>query len=67
MFSLAPLACLLKTCSIDRILYSVDYPQSRNETGLDFIKKIEEEQILSKDDLEAVCWKNAKTLLKLDL
>ena len=67
MFSLAPLACLLKVCSIDRIMYSVDYPQSRNEVGLAFVKKIEEEQILSKEDLEAFCWKNAKELLKLDL
>lgn len=67
MFSLTPLACLLKACSIDRIMYSVDYPLSPNERGLAFIKKIEEEQIVNKEDLEALCWKNAQKLLKLDL
>lgn len=66
MFSLAPFACLLKVCSIDRILYSVDYPQSKNEAGLEFVKKLEDEHVLSKEDLEAVCAGNAVRLLKLD-
>ena len=67
MFSLAPFASLLKACSIGRILYSVDYPFSRNETGMDFIKKIEKEQILCKEDLEAICWANAEKLLKVSV
>ncbi|KAF2723328.1 putative metal-dependent hydrolase [Polychaeton citri CBS 116435] len=65
MFSQAPLACLLKACSIDRIMYSVDYPQSKNEAGLAFIKEIEKEGILSEEDLDAVCWANAEKLLKI--
>ncbi len=39
MFSLAPLACLLRVSDMDKILYSVDYPFVPNENGLAFIKR----------------------------
>lgn len=42
MFALAPLECLLKTTTIDHVLYSVDYPFSTNETGKRFVDEIQE-------------------------
>lgn len=66
MFALAPLACLLQTTSIDHVLYSVDYPFSTNETGLEFIKKIKESGLIVGDDLEKFTFKNAENLLRVE-
>ncbi|GAB7346804.1 hypothetical protein MBLNU459_g1902t1 [Dothideomycetes sp. NU459] len=63
MFSLAPLSCLLKTTTIDRILYSVDYPFSTNETGLKFVEEMERSGMVSKEELDAICYGNAEKLL----
>ncbi|KAI4721646.1 hypothetical protein E4T48_02109 [Aureobasidium sp. EXF-10727] len=63
MFSLAPLSCLLRMCARDRILYSVDYPFSGNEKGLKFIEEIEASGMVSKDELDMICYKNAEKLL----
>jgi len=46
MFALAPLACLLQTTSIDHGLYSVDYPFSTNEKGLEFFEEIEKSGLI---------------------
>ncbi|KAF7845632.1 hypothetical protein BT93_L1501 [Corymbia citriodora subsp. variegata] len=63
MFSLAPLACLIKMVRMERILYSVDYPFAENETGLKFIEEVEKSKMVSEQDLEAICYKNAEKLL----
>ncbi|THY76469.1 hypothetical protein D6C87_03551 [Aureobasidium pullulans] len=63
MFSLAPLSCLLRMCERDRILYSVDYPFSGNEKGLKFIEEVEASGMVSKEELEMICFKNAEKLL----
>lgn len=65
MFTLAPFSCLLKMCARDRILYSVDYPFSGNDTGLKFIEEIEASGIMDKKELEMFCYKNAEKLLKV--
>jgi predicted TIM-barrel fold metal-dependent hydrolase len=65
MFSLAPLACLLQTTTIDHVLYSVDYPFSSNETGMEFFEKIKKSGLISGDDLEKFAYKNAEVLLKV--
>jgi len=65
MFSLAPLACLLKTTTIDHVLYSVDYPFSLNETGMKFYEEIKDSGLMSADDLEKFAFKNAEVLLKV--
>ncbi|KAJ6150862.1 metal-dependent hydrolase [Penicillium chermesinum] len=65
MFSLPPLACLLQTTSIDHVLYSVDYPFSSNETGLEFVGKIKESGLLSEEDLEKFAFRNAERLLRI--
>ncbi|THW31951.1 hypothetical protein D6C98_09455 [Aureobasidium pullulans] len=63
MFSLAPLSCLLRMCERDRILYSVDYPFSGNDKGLEFIEEVEASGMVSKEELEMMCYKNAEKLL----
>ncbi|RDW89638.1 hypothetical protein BP6252_01670 [Coleophoma cylindrospora] len=63
MFSLAPLACLLKTTSIEHVLYSVDYPFSANEKGLKFFEEIEKSGLIAGKDLEMFAYRNAESLL----
>ncbi|KAF7596846.1 hypothetical protein BBP40_012446 [Aspergillus hancockii] len=63
MFSLAPLACLLQTTTVDRVLYSVDYPFSTNEKGLAFFEEIEKSGLITGQDLELFAYKNAEGLL----
>lgn len=65
MFSLTPLACLLKTTSIEHVLYSVDYPFSTNEKGLDFFKEIEKSGLIAGKNLELFAYKNAENLLRV--
>ena len=65
MFSLPPLACLLQTTSIDHVLYSVDYPFSTNERGLEFVKEIEKSGLIVGEDLEKFSFRNAESLLRL--
>ncbi|OJK05120.1 hypothetical protein ASPACDRAFT_56517 [Aspergillus aculeatus ATCC 16872] len=63
MFSSTSLACLLKTTSIEHVLYSVDYPFSTNERGLAFFKEIEESGLIAGEDLELFAYRNAENLL----
>lgn len=65
MFSLAPLACLLQTTSVDHVLYSVDYPFSSNEKGKAFVEEIEKSGLLKGEDMEKFAYKNAESLLKV--
>ena len=65
MFFLAPMACALKQCKPDRIMFSVDYPFSKNEEGLAFLKALEAERMVSDDVLEGIAYKNAQRLLKV--
>lgn len=65
MFTLPPLECLLKSAPVDKIMYSVDYPFSTNDKGLDFLKEIEKAGILSKEQMEGFCYRNAEKLLKV--
>ncbi|KAJ5775710.1 uncharacterized protein N7511_000721 [Penicillium nucicola] len=63
MFALPPLACLLQTTSIERVLYSVDYPFSMNEKGLEFFERVKESGLIAGDDLEKFAFRNAEALL----
>ncbi|KAK4506437.1 hypothetical protein PRZ48_000169 [Zasmidium cellare] len=65
LFSLPPLECLLKVSPKDKVMYSVDYPFSTTETGLEFVRKIEESGVLSKEEFEGFCFGNAERLLKV--
>ncbi|KAK6220640.1 hypothetical protein LQW54_002085 [Pestalotiopsis sp. IQ-011] len=65
MFIMAPMACLLKTTALERILYSVDYPYSATEQGRDFLDLLGESGMMSKKGLNMVACENAKALLRL--
>lgn len=65
MFYLNPMSCLLHAVSIDRILYSVDYPLEDHADGLKFIAQLRESGMVSEEDLDKILYKNAETLLKI--
>jgi predicted TIM-barrel fold metal-dependent hydrolase len=65
MFSLAPFACLLRVSKVDKIMYSVDYPFVSNENGLAFVKELEQSGLVTQEELEMICYRNAETLLNV--
>ncbi|RAO67186.1 uncharacterized protein BHQ10_003198 [Talaromyces amestolkiae] len=66
MFALAPLACLLQTMPIERVLYSVDYPFSANEKGYAFLEEIKKSGLIKEgEEWEKFLYKNAQELLKV--
>ena len=67
MFTLPPLECLLKMSSMDKIMFSTDYPFSSTETGLQFVEEIERSGLLNGEQLEAFCHGNAEKLLKIKI
>ena len=48
MFSVAPMACLLRVSQIEHILYSFDYPFSSNQEGKDFMDEVVSSGLLSR-------------------
>ena len=62
MFSYPPLNCLLSVVGADRVMFSVDYPYSRNEDGRDFLLGAP----ISRIDREKLAFRNAERLLNLD-
>ncbi|KAK2046273.1 hypothetical protein LZ31DRAFT_593280 [Colletotrichum somersetense] len=66
MFSLAPMACLLREMRAERILFSVDYPFSGNAEGRAFMDELRGSGLVSEAEWEGIAWKNVKGLLKLD-
>lgn len=67
MFTLAPMACLLRSTDLKRILYSVDYPYSRTQQGHDFLELLKGSGLVDQEQLEMIAHKNARALLKLDV
>ncbi len=65
MFSLNPMACMLRNTKVERIMYSVDYPFSSNEEGMQFLKELESSGMVTQEELECIAYKNAERLLKL--
>ena len=63
MFTVAPMATVLRQCKPDRILYSVDYPFTKNEWGLQFLKDLKDDGLVSDEVLEGIAYKNAEKLL----
>ncbi len=61
IFTAPPLYLALEVVGADRILFSVDYPYSSNETGRAFLDKLS----LSPADFEKITHGNAERLLKL--
>ncbi|KAJ0124497.1 midohydrolase family protein [Diaporthe amygdali] len=66
-WSLDPLACILRNTKKDRIMYSVDYPFASNEDGLKWLEELQGSGLVSKEELEGIRWKNAASLLKVEV
>ncbi|KAI1626642.1 amidohydrolase family protein [Exophiala viscosa] len=66
MFHLAPMAAVLRQCKPDRIIYIVDYPFSSNVTGLEFLKTLKTEGLVSDEVLGGIAYRNAERLLKFE-
>ncbi|KAH8694885.1 hypothetical protein BGW36DRAFT_381638 [Talaromyces proteolyticus] len=65
IFSVRTLEMLLKVTPLGHILYSVDTPFERSETGWEFIERIKKSGILTDSELEDFVYGNAKKLLKI--
>ncbi|KAK4690167.1 hypothetical protein P7C71_g6555, partial [Lecanoromycetidae sp. Uapishka_2] len=63
MFSLNPLSCLLRNTKVERIMYSVDYPFSTNEEGLEFMEELRKSGMVTEEQLELIAYRNAENLL----
>lgn len=67
MFTLPPMACLLRNTKIDRIMYSVDYPYSKNEQGAEFLRELRSSGLVTEEQFQMIASKNAAQLLKIDI
>ena len=65
VWSLDPLACILRNTKMDHILYSVDYPFEKNENGLRWIEELEQSGLVDQEALDGIAYKNAETLLRI--
>ena len=66
MWDLAPLACLLRTTSVDKIMYSNDWPLEDEVEGMNFMEEVRKSGLVTEAEYELMAYKNAQTLLKLD-
>lgn len=67
VWSVDPMATILRNTKIDKILYSVDYPFAKNENGLVFMKELEESGLVTREQLDQIAYKNAEQLLGLKI
>jgi len=65
MFTFPPLRCLVDMIGWEKVMYSVDYPFSTNEQGLNFVKALEISGLATKEQLEGFCHGNAEKLFKI--
>jgi predicted TIM-barrel fold metal-dependent hydrolase len=54
---------ILANTKLDHILYSVDYPFEKNENGLKWIEELEKSGLVTKEQLDAIAYKNSEKLL----
>lgn len=65
MFSVNPMACLIRNTPLDHILYSVDWPFSSNEQGVKFLQDLEASKMLKEEEVKDIAYRNAEKLLKV--
>lgn len=66
MFSLEPLATVLKTTRVERVLYSIDYPFEDIHLGPRFLEELARSGMVTKEELDMIAYKNAEGLLGLE-
>ncbi|KAL7914266.1 amidohydrolase 2 [Trichoderma velutinum] len=67
MFTTTPVATLLRSTTVDRIMYSVDFPFSNTEQGQAFLKELQESGMVTEEEHSKIAFKNAEKLLKLKI
>ncbi|KAK8109296.1 hypothetical protein PG984_015097 [Apiospora sp. TS-2023a] len=65
IFSLDPVATLVRNTNRSRILYSVDYPLARNEDGAAFMASLRDSGLVTPAEFAQVAYQNAARLLKV--
>lgn len=65
VWSIDPMATIVRNTKIERILYSVDYPFAKNEDGLRFMQDLEKSGWVTPEQLERIAYRNSEDLLKL--
>ena len=63
VWSVDPMACILRNTKIERILYSVDYPFANNQWGVEFMKTLRQSGLVSEEQYNMIAYKNAEVLL----
>jgi predicted TIM-barrel fold metal-dependent hydrolase len=66
VWSVDPMACILRNTKIDHILYSVDYPFAKNEDGLEFLKNLQKSGLVDEQQFGQIVSGNAAALLGLE-
>ena len=62
-WDLGPFSCILRTVAMDRILFSVDYPFEKNESGRDFMTMVRESGLVTEEQWRMIASGNAERLL----
>ncbi|KAK7908964.1 hypothetical protein PG985_014842 [Apiospora marii] len=65
VFSLDPVATLVRNTDRGRVLYSVDYPFARNEDGAAFMAGLRDSGLVTQAEFDQVAYQNAARLLKI--
>lgn len=67
VWSVNPMATILRNTKIDHILFSVDYPfvPGENELGLKFMQDLEESGLVNDEQLHRIAYKNAEELMRV--
>ncbi|KAK3315536.1 hypothetical protein B0H66DRAFT_346761 [Apodospora peruviana] len=63
VWSVDPLACILRNTRIERIMYSVDYPFSSSEKGLGFLEDLRGSGLVDEAQFRRIVSENAVELL----
>ncbi|KAF2234603.1 amidohydrolase 2 [Viridothelium virens] len=63
VWSVDPMACILRNTKIERILYSVDYPFADNQWGVEFMKDLQQSGLVSEEQYRKIAFENAEGLL----
>ncbi|KAI0397655.1 hypothetical protein F5Y17DRAFT_319485 [Xylariaceae sp. FL0594] len=65
VWSIDPMATIIRNTKIDHILFSVDYPFGKNEDGVKFVQDLEKSGFVTPQQLRQVAFENAESLLKV--
>ncbi|RVX68390.1 hypothetical protein B0A52_07390 [Exophiala mesophila] len=67
IFDMTAMVCLVRSASIDRIMYSGDYPLISVDDGVGFMEELQTSGLLTEEEMEKVMYKNAQKLLEINL